>query len=227
MGIDGVVLVHGGMCTSKCWDPVVPELRMPVIAVDLSGRAGHPADLATVTLDGCVGAVIDAADEAGFGRFALIAHSLGGVTATQTAWRHPDRVAQLIYIGALIPGPGVGGSVTQSGAQWPAGQVVTIEEPIARAIFGNDMDDAQWETTFAAFVPDSERLFNAPLSGYPDGVPTTYIAMTDDVAVPPPLVEQMLVNVGQVDYRTLDAGHMVMVTKPRELAAILNDVIAT
>jgi pimeloyl-ACP methyl ester carboxylesterase len=225
MCVDGMVLVHGGMCTSSCWDSVVSAFRTPVIAVDLPGRAGHPAALDTVTLDKCVQAVINAADEAGFGRFALTSHSLGGVTATETAWRYPDRVAQLIYVGALVPEPGVGGAMTQSGAEWPAGQPVTIEESIGRALFGNDMSDDQWAACFAGFVPDSEQLINAPVSGYPADTPTTYIALADDVAVPPALVEEMLANLNvKVDRRILKGGHMVMLTRPGALAAMLNDV---
>ena len=225
MTADGMVLVHGGMCTSECWASVVPALRMPVTAIDLPGRAGRPAALDAVTLDACVQAVIDGADEAGFERFILVAHSLGGVTATETAWRHPERVVRVVYVGALIPRPGASGAMTQSGADWPAGQHVTIDEPIARAIFGNDMDDAQWETCFSAFIPDSEKLINARLSGYSDRVPVTYIEMAHDVAVPPQLVDQMLENLSVgVDRRTLEAGHMVMLTKPHDLAATLNDV---
>ena len=35
MGVDGAVLVHGGMCTANSWDPVLPHLTMPVVAIDL------------------------------------------------------------------------------------------------------------------------------------------------------------------------------------------------
>jgi carboxypeptidase C (cathepsin A) len=44
--------------------------------------------------------------------------------------------------------------------------------------------------------------------------------------VPPALAEQMMTNLGNPgEYRLLSAGHMVMVSKPRELAAIINDVV--
>jgi pimeloyl-ACP methyl ester carboxylesterase len=98
VGVGGIVLVHGGMCTSTCWDPVVGHLTMPVVAVDLHGRGSRPADLTMVTLDDCVQAIIESADEAGFDRFVLVGHSLGGATITETAWQYPERVAQLIYV---------------------------------------------------------------------------------------------------------------------------------
>jgi pimeloyl-ACP methyl ester carboxylesterase len=185
MSVEGAVLVHGGMCTAACWDPVVTHLAMPVVAVDLPGRGSRPADLFNVTLDDCVQAVIDSADEAGFERFTLVGHSVGGVTIIETAWRHPRRVTQLIYVGALVPAPGGSVSIIQTGAGLPPRELVTIEEAVAKAIFGNDLNDEQWTQTWQGFVPDAASIMNAQLTGYPDNVPITYVSMTDDVPVPP------------------------------------------
>ena len=41
----GVVLVHGSGMTSACWEPLLPLLQTPAIAVDLPGRGRRPADL--------------------------------------------------------------------------------------------------------------------------------------------------------------------------------------
>lgn len=182
--------------------------------------------MATVTLNDCVQAVLDAADRVGWEQFVLLGHSLGGVTVTETAYRHPERIGQLIYVGALIPALHQSASLTQSGVDWPAGLDVTIEEPVARAIFGNDLDNEEWAAAWNEFVPDAERLFNARLSGYPNGLPITYIGMADDIAVPPALADQMIANLpGSVERRVLPGGHLPMVSRPRELAATINDVV--
>ena len=66
---------------------------------------------------------------------------------------------------------------------------------------------------------------NATLSGYPSGMPITYVNMTQDVPVPPALADQMAANLGpNVERRTIDAGHSVMVSQPDALAAMVNDL---
>jgi pimeloyl-ACP methyl ester carboxylesterase len=206
------------------WDPLLPFLDLPVIAVDLPGRGSRPADLATVTLDDCVRAVLDDADAAGFDRFALVGHSLGGLTLTETGHRHPDRLTHLVYVGAIVPGPGESAGTIMAGGDLDAMPV--LPEDTARALFGNDLDDEQWAEHFKGLVPDAPGIMNARVSGYPAGIPITYVSMTQDQPVPPDLAARMVANLGQpVDVRTIDAGHTVMVSKPNELAAIVNEVV--
>ena len=96
MTVNGVVLVHGGVHSAACWNPVRKHLRAPAVAVDLPGRASRPADLAAVVLADCVKAVIDSADEAGFDRFVLCTRSYPTLnscaTKSQRALRKTQRV---------------------------------------------------------------------------------------------------------------------------------------
>jgi pimeloyl-ACP methyl ester carboxylesterase len=225
--VDGVVLVHGGLHCAAGWDPLLPHLSTAVVAVDLPGRGRRPADLASVTLDDCVRAVIDSADESGFERFVLVGHSLGGVTITETAYRHPDRVAHLVYVGALVPPPGSTAAIVMTGSDLPPGPMAPMDEARAKALFGNDLSDEQWAEHWKTVVPDAAGIMNARLTGYPTGTPITYVGMTADVPVPPALADQMVANLGpRVDRRTIDAGHTVMLGKPAELAAIIEEVVA-
>src|SRR3954452_21429467 len=223
---DGIVLVHGGMHTAACWSPLLPLLRLPTTAVDLPGRRDRPGDLATIGLDDCVATVLDDADRAGFQRFALVGHSLGGVTITETGYRHPDRVSHLVYVGALVPGPGLTAARVMMGADME-GEMNPMDDELERSLFGNDLTDAQWAEHARGIVPDAPGIMNATLSGYPTGIPITYVGMAQDVPVPPAVADEMVANLGAgVVRRTIDAGHSVMVSQPEALAAIINDVVS-
>jgi pimeloyl-ACP methyl ester carboxylesterase len=225
MAGDGVILVHGGLHASSCWEFLLPLLDEPARAVDLPGRGSRPADLSRIALADCVAAVIDEADTANFASFALVGHSLGGVTITETAYLHPSRVSRLVYVGALVPPPGSSASILMTGAQLES--MTPMQEETAKTLFGNDLTEEQWAHHFEGLTPEAVGIMNAQLSGYPSGIPITYINMSQDVPVPPALADEMAGNLGPgVERRTIDAGHTIMVSQPKQLAAIINEVVA-
>jgi pimeloyl-ACP methyl ester carboxylesterase len=224
MAADGIILVHGGLHTAACWAPLLPLLEMEVRAVDLPGRGSRPADVSLVGLDDCVAAVLDEADTAGFRRFVLVGHSLAGLTITETAYRYPERISQLIYVAALVPALGSSASILMTGADMEGPMIMS--EAQARPMFGNDLTPEQWTEHAKSLVPDAVGIMNARLSGYPTGIPITYVNMSRDVPVPPELAEQMAANLGpNVNRRTIDAGHTVMVSQPAALASIINELV--
>ena len=227
MSTDGIILVHGGMHTASCWALVEPMLDLPVRAVDLPGRGSRPAELSEVTLDDCVAAVLDEADSAGFTTFALVAHSLGGVTITETAYRHGQRITHLVYVGAIVPPTGSSAAKVMIGDDVSATDPLVVSDEFAKAGFGNDLSEEQWAVHAASLVPDAPGIMNGVISGLPSGIPVTYVNMSDDVPVPPTLAEQMAANLGtHVERVTLHAGHTVMVSQPKALADVINDALA-
>ncbi|MFM7275406.1 MAG: alpha/beta fold hydrolase [Gammaproteobacteria bacterium] len=226
--VDGAVLVHGGTCAADIWDELMPLLPFPAVAVDMPGRGSHPADLSRVTLDDCVSAVLAAADAAGFRRFALVGHSLGGVTITEAAYRHPERVRSVIYLGALVPTPEVSAARLVTGADMPPGVMPRMPEAHSRALFGNDLDDAQWAGVAARLVDDTAAIINATVSGLPLACHRVYIGLTQDIPVPPALVEAMVGVLGpDLERITLDTGHMIMNSQPQLLATTLARLVRT
>jgi pimeloyl-ACP methyl ester carboxylesterase len=219
---DGVVLVHGASHAACCWDLVLPHLDLPAVAVDLPGRGSRPADFTSITLDDCVCAVVDGADAAELGRFALVGHSLGGVTITETAWRYPERVARLVYVGAIVCAPGESAAEVMFGADLTE-ELGSPSEQRCRATMGNDMTDAQWRAHFRTIVPEPAANWNSRVSGLPVGIPTTYVSMADDVGVP---AGQMTKLIGDVVHQVIPGAHLAMVTRPRELANAINSAIA-
>jgi pimeloyl-ACP methyl ester carboxylesterase len=99
---------------------------------------------------------------------------------------------------------------------------------LARTMFAGDMTDQQWALASTSIVDEAVGLFRDSLPGYSTGVPTTYVAMTDDVPVPPASAAEMIKQLGaDVDYREIEAAHNVMLSQPETLAKLLNDLAAT
>ena len=106
------VLVHGGGCGAWCWAPFEPFVPGRALAVDLPPKAvrGVPAadaarspELSTVGVDEFASSVIADIDAAGFDRFVLVGHSMGGLTIPEVARRIPDRVGHLVFVSCLDP----------------------------------------------------------------------------------------------------------------------------
>jgi pimeloyl-ACP methyl ester carboxylesterase len=138
----GLVLVHGGLCRSACWDPVGAHLTMPFVAVDLPGPGSRPVDLPVVTLNDCVQTTIDSAGQAGLERFVYVGHLLCGVTVTETASRRTGRVAQLIYVGAVVPAPGAGVAPPSTASATSSRWLANAETPSCRGTM-----PTQWKPT--------------------------------------------------------------------------------
>jgi pimeloyl-ACP methyl ester carboxylesterase len=229
MAVDGVVLVHGGMHDSSCWQLTLPRLETPAIAVDLPGRGARPMNGERVTFTRCAEAVLADADTAGFGRFLLVGHSMGGFTISTVGLEAPDRVARLVYVGALAPPIGVTTAtvfglperddVADDEMQHP------MPEEVSRAMFANDMDDEQWAIARQSLVPEPLSMFHEAMRAYPTGIATTYLKMLHDQPVPPARADEMIQQLGpDVDVRTIDAAHNVMLSQPALVASILDEL---
>ena len=145
--VDGFVFVHGGHHDKSCWQLLLPLMELPSIAVDLPGRGNRPSNGQAITYAMCAEAVLADADAAGFQRFVLVGHSLGGLTISRTALDAPERIARLVYVGALAPPVGVTVSeifgVDVAAGQPDSAMLPAMDLDLARTMFAGDMTDEQ------------------------------------------------------------------------------------
>lgn len=104
------VLVHGGWFGGWCWDKVVPLLQAAghqVYTPTLTGMGDQAALLTPeVGLDTHIQDVVNLMETNDLQQVILVGHSYSGMVITGAADCVPDRIAQLVYLDAVIPRDG-------------------------------------------------------------------------------------------------------------------------
>ena len=216
------VLVHGAWHRPSTFDPLRAELDAlghPSVAVNLptagpDPRGGLAEDAAAVR------AAIEAVGDDG--PVVVLAHSYGGIPATQGAAGLPN-VRHLIYLAAYVPDTGesmftIHGMPDPDDTDGlfpigddPRGQLYAdVPAPIA--------DRAVADLVDQRVQPWVDRVTAAAWHT----VPSTYIVTEQDATLPVPLQEKMAAHTKQV--RRIATSHSPFLSQPAELAALLAEI---
>ena len=232
------VLVHGGGFGGSCWEPLVPFLDAPAVAVDLPGRGNRPADLATVTVADFVDAVAGEIVERDLGEVVLVGHSLAGITLPGVMARVGERLRHVVFVSCAIPPGGVAVAEVLGSFGPHLAEIATrlgdavvrpdgaLHADLAAAMFCNDMDEAQRAFTLSLLVPESLGVISEPvdLSGVGPPPPCTYVRLLRDASLSVESQTRMAAELGDAHIVDLDAGHMAMISRPVALAEVLNAI---
>ncbi|MEW1775539.1 alpha/beta hydrolase [Streptomyces sp. NPDC086777] len=211
-----ILLVHGAWHGAWCWGKLIPELESrgwDVATVDLpsaSAEAEHPAgmhDDAKVIREKL--AAID-------GPVAVVAHSYGGIPATEAAAK-ANNVSRLIYLAAFQLEEG-DSLASQSGGALPSGETGTLPpNPEHREYFYNGVTDEDAAWAAEQLVPQSIKSFSEPLTATAwKNVESRYIVCELDNALPLQFQQGLAARSGK-SYQ-LPAGHSAFLSLPAELA---------
>lgn len=228
MTFDQVVLVHGGMHASWCWERVLPHLRRNAVAVDLPGRPGSTP--VPPTLDSWADTVVQAAAN----RSAVVAHSLGGLVALAAADRAPERIAGIVLVAAAVPRSGQ--------SYWDLlprpldliRRALRIGEPeiimpklAARFLLCNGLDRADRDRISSSLVPEPSNVLGTPVHyRLADHLDLTYVRTARDRMITP---RRQSRYIAALPTRTrqfrLECGHSAMYARPHKLAEIINRLL--
>jgi len=213
------------------------------MALDLPGRAGHPADLASLSVADEVASVVADIEGADLEEaVTLVAHSSGGLVVPGVVAALGGRVRSVVLNAALVPvegGRGLDcmkerhreGLLLALAAAERDGRVITLpgvpgDPESFRAAYGGDpLDDDT-----LAYVVDPVRCVEDTVHHYLQpvrwsdvaGVPITYVVNTRDRPIPPDTQEEMAQRLpGPLDVVRIDSGHLLPVTDPACFARIL------
>jgi pimeloyl-ACP methyl ester carboxylesterase len=229
------VLIHGGGLDPWVWERMTPLLDLPALAVR---RAAPGTNLNRLTLDDCAKYIQAEIEAAGLEKVILVAHSIGGVIAPVVATLLPDRVVQMVFVGATIPPEGrsamsvfrpserFGMAVWLRLKGWNLTWMDKAIEEDMRKTLCNDMDEATVQQVLSGGNrPEPPAIFYDRVSRvHMPAVPCTYIKLLQDRGVlPPAKQDEMAANIG-AKVLTLDTGHTAMLSRPQELAQLLNSI---
>jgi pimeloyl-ACP methyl ester carboxylesterase len=227
------VLIHGGGHSARCWEPTVPLLNAPALAIDLPGRGTRPAPLDTVRLSDWIDSAVDDITNAGVTDAVLVGHSMAGLSIPSILDRAHDRFRHLAFVSCVVPPEGKSlvtllpddlVELVNSAQPTPDGVSVPEEGVIAQQCY--DMDDAQTKFTLDIVVPEAFWPVREPVSlaGLRHPVPRTWVRLTGDVMFPPSLQNEFASRTGCTDIIDVESGHMAMISHPHQLAAVLNRI---
>jgi pimeloyl-ACP methyl ester carboxylesterase len=230
------VLVHGGGFSGACWDELTPLLRGPVYAVDLPGRGRSPGDLATISVGDFVTSVAGVIVENQLSNVTLVGHSMAGLSLPGIAEMVPARLRRLVFVSCSVPPSGTSlleilGDLSPAAleiAERVGDELVdhqgVLHPDLATAMFCTDMPESQVASTLSRLVPEALGVLSEPsdLTGLRHPIPRTYVRLLRDASISLEVQDQMIVNLNPVDVVDLDAGHMAMISRPGDLADILN-----
>lgn len=237
--IEAYVLIHGAHHGAWAWDPLVPYLKLPAVAVDLPGR-GAPADLRSLAISGCAEAVIEQMRLAGMQQVTVVGHSLAGSVAWTVAAMAPDMVVGLVGIAAVFPPAG-----KRATDMWPTGlrwlprarlavrrggpnEPLTLSDRNAARRLANDMDEDQTAWLLERLGPETAGLSTSrvPQLQLAPELSRGYVLCRQDMALPAGRQRAQADNI-RAPIVELPTGHDPMLSAPQALARVLDGLTAS
>lgn len=221
-----IVLLHGSGMGPWIWDRMTPSLVHAHTAVDVPSRQKD------ATPASCAALISQAIGTQTSGNIIIVAHSLSGVLVPELAARLEGRLKGVVYVGAVIPkagqtfarAMGVLSSLLLPVLFWFNPRGLRPSEAMLRKQLCNGLDEEATQQVIRRFQPEHAGLFLTPV-GPPASVPSVYVRLTDDRSVPPGQQLAMASTLPGTEIVELQSGHMPMLAKPQELAAIITNAV--
>jgi pimeloyl-ACP methyl ester carboxylesterase len=233
------VLVHGGGHGGWCWQRMASVLRNrghEVWTPTLTGFGErHHLDYGQITFETMVTDVAAVMEFEDLHDVVLVGHSMGGVIVPRVAEASAERVANVVFMAAVVLNDGetLIDAVPQSPAVARAvtirqdGTAVTDHAMLVEALLPEaSADDRAWVLARHRSYPPAALVEPGRLSTFLElGIPTGYVVATDDLLVPPGLARTFADRLPGAIVAEVPAGHDLMVSRPDESATALEQVV--
>ena len=209
-------------------------------ALDLPGGGDDRTPVEEITLEACADRVRETLDSRPEDAV-LVAHSMGGVVATQAAGFDHGGIVSLIFVAAFMPANGqslldltrlpegaddlIQASIVVEGDP----PVATLADEAAVAAIYNRCTDEQRAWALPQRRPQAVAAFATPVSVDESAlaaIPRSYVLTTQDNSIPPALQRRMISERACERVIELDADHCPRLSATMELVAALDELAA-
>lgn len=227
----GFVFINGAGLEGLVWSKVVEGFEHPFLLAEFPQRRSSFDSRSGLSLEDYVIHMKRQVDEWGARSIVIVAHSLGGVLALRLASLLTDRLAGIIAVGAAIPKNG--GSFL-SVLPFPQRILMSVilrtagtqpPESSIRSGLCNDLSPDQAMELVKGFIPEAIRVYTDRINVPVPDVPKLFVKLTKDKELSPSLQDKMISNLAPQSIRSLDTGHLPMISNPEGLRSILEDFI--
>jgi pimeloyl-ACP methyl ester carboxylesterase len=230
------LLIHGAWHGGWCWHKVVPLLGAAgarALAPDLPSMGDDRTPPESITLDTWARFVADLAARADE-PVVLVAHSRGGIVASQAAELVPEHIRRIVYVAAyLLP---AGATLAAAARRDPdslippnmipatGGVTCSVRPDVVREAFYGRCADADVDFARARLSPEPLKPLVTPLEitqARYGRVPRAYVHTTFDRVISPAAQRKMREALPCDPVFTLDTDHSPFLSQPEALARIL------
>jgi hypothetical protein len=223
-------LIAGGCHNAWCWDRLIPELeRRGYAAV----APTLPTDDPKAGLEAYVSAVAAGLADVS-GPLVLVGHSMAGYYLPLAAGR--VGASRMVFLGAIVPKEGLAGwevaaDNPYANAAGGRSQVddegrLVVPPDLAQEILFADADvaTAEWAKSHLQAQGSGPMVEAFPAGGWPAGVPSSYILMTDDRITEPAWARRIAQSIGTTAIE-LPGSHSPFLSRPGLLADTLVSLV--
>lgn len=219
-----VVLVHGAWADGSCWSKVISllqEKRIPVVGVQ--NPVTSLADDSAATRRAL--ALVK-------GPVVLVGHSWGGAVITESGDK--ENVKALVYVAAFAPTKGKSLNELLKDAPVPSWQnklivdkegFITMPFDVVANDFAQDIPQNEKELLTAVQGAVAARIFDDKIMTVAwEKKPSWYVVATEDHMIHPSLQRSWAKRM-KSKTTELKTSHAPMLSKPREVAAVIMDAV--
>jgi len=227
----GVILINGAGLGSFIWKDLEPLINYPTLAIDFPNREKGDKANQKITFDNYLKSAINQIEEWNKEKIIIVAHSIGGCLGLRLCDFFGNKVDGLIAISSAIPKSG-----KSFASCLPYPQKILL--PILLNLFGtkppeksiqselcNDLSSAKGSEIVNRFTPESKLLYTTKINYNSLPNRRLYLKLTNDKAFPIMIQNKMADNLNAQNIVELESGHLPMISKPKELAEIINKFV--